>query len=419
MIESNFNFTNEVKNSSSNRCYDLKESPSWIIGIQATALSSIFVICLVGNLLIILMVIKYKKLQCHSVVASLNIVVSDLIWSFSHHLPSLINICSRQWVFTSYGCLILSYWRVELQITRWLLMGVLALDRFCTVRFPFRYEKCKKLLLSFLLLAAWIMPMLLCIPLTVPNFQGISLKSDIKVCNLHCLQENNQPCRIYFTLLFAISLLIGGVMPTLVYIWLYRRARRLRSTAIHVGRMVVQVATGIVVHQPIVQQQDSLLKRAAREWRSICTFSIIFVTVFATGLVYFTFELLRAVSSDTWCDFPIALKFVEMDISLATVALDPILIMRDSDFRWCLKDFFNCRSDVVSEEVNTQFHTHYRTSVVSMSSLGITSTPNNSRRGSGVHVFEQTKQDRSNTISSQKSLSNIPELQDKVSSLVP
>ena len=415
MLEANFssNYTNEVQNASSNECFSLEESPRWLIGVQATVLSCVFVSSLVGNILIILMVLKYKKLQCHSVVASLNIVVSNLIWSFSHHLPALINLCLRRWVFSSYGCLIIGYLRVELQITRWLLMGVLAFDRFCTVRFPFRYEKRKKSFLMILILVAWITPLLLCIPLSVPNFEGVSFNSVVEVCNLHCLQDKYQPCRIYFTLLFALSLLIGGVVPTLVYIWLYRRARRLRSTAIHVGRMVVQIATGIVVHQPIVEQQNSLRKRAAREWRSICTFSIIFVTVFATGLVYFTFEFVRAVSSETWCDLPLAVKFVVLDFSSSTVALDPILIMRDSDFRWCLKDFFCCRSDIVSEDVEAQLHTH-RTSVISIGSLGKSRMPG-SRRGSSA--FLQPKQDKGSASSSEISnnnimLSNIPEIQD-------
>lgn len=384
------NCSNEVV---SNECYNLTQSPNWMIGIQATAVSSVFLTSLIGNALIILMVVKYKRLQCHSVVASLNIVASDFIWSLSHHIPALINLCSRRWVFSPYGCLILSFLRVELQITRWLLMGVLALDRFCTVRFPFRYENHKKLILTILLLTAWILPMLLCVPLVIPSFQGISVRSNVQVCNLHCLQENKQGCRIYFTLLFLISLLIGGVMPLLVYMWLYRRARRLRSTAIHVGRMVIEVAAGVVVHQPIVNQQNSLMKRAAREWRSICTFSIIFVTVFATGVVYFTFEFLRAVSSGTWCNLPLALKFIDVDISLSTIALDPILIMRDSDFRWCLKNFLRCRSDTVSENTDTQLQAHHRTSIFSISSQGISKTPNNSRRNSSVlHAFEQLRQ---------------------------
>ena len=221
----------------------------------------------------------------------------------------------------------------EFLITRWMIMAVLCIDRFCTVRFPFKYEKYSKCVLISLTLVAWILPFLLSIP-SVIGFGNVGFRQNIPTCVVDC---KNGPCIVYFRILTTASAIIGGVLPIVLYSWMYYRARKLRPSAMTLGRLSIQLASGAVVSQPIAQLEQSSIDR---ELRAMLTFALIFVTVLATAIPAYIFLIVRTISEALWCRIPLAVHFVGIEIFLLATALDPILILRDRDFRRCLADLF-------------------------------------------------------------------------------
>ena len=213
-------------------------------------------------------------------------------------------------------------------------MAVLCIDRFCTVRFPFKYEKYSKCVLIWLTLVAWILPFILSIPSVVGTFGNVGFRRNIPTCAVDC---QNGGCAAYFRVLTTTSVVIGGVLPIVLYAWMYYRARRLRPAAMTLGQLSIQLASGAIVSQPIAQLEQS---SRDREFRAMLTFALIFVTVLATAIPAYIFLILRTANEELWCRIPLAVHFVGIEIFLLATALDPILILRDRDFRRCLNDLF-------------------------------------------------------------------------------
>jgi len=315
-------------------CYDLQESPQWLLTVHTIVVSIIIFASLVGSGIVLLLVSKYKELRCRTVIASLSVVAVDLFFDLTYHFPALISTVARRWLFTDVGCMAIGFMGHEFLITRWMIMAVLCIDRFCTVRFPFKYEKYSKCVLIWLTLVAWILPFILSIPSVVGNFGNVGFRRNIPTCAVDC---QNGGCAVYFRVLTTTSVVIGGVLPILLYAWMYYRARRLRPTAMTLGQLSIQLASGAIVSQPIAQLEQS---SRDREFRAILTFALIFVTVLATAIPAYIFLILRTANEELWCRIPLVVHFVGIEIFLLATALDPILILRDRDFRRCLNDLF-------------------------------------------------------------------------------
>ncbi len=66
---------------------------------------------------------------------------------FAIHLQVIISTLARKWLFDFAGCQLFEFLATQSILARWLNMGVLALDRFCAVKFPFSYVKQSKYIL--------------------------------------------------------------------------------------------------------------------------------------------------------------------------------------------------------------------------------------------------------------------------------
>ena len=132
---------------------------------------------------------------------------------------------------------------------------------------------------------------------------------------------------------------------------LYRKARKLRPSATKLGKMSVQIAAGTVIQVPL-----GPLDRDKRERRALVTFALIFITFFVTSAPLFFFQILRSLFTDAWCKIPISVHFIVIQVFLCSTLLDPILVMRDRDFRKCLKLFFSCHKCMEADFDTAQFN---------------------------------------------------------------
>ena len=332
-------------------CWRLEEAPPWALSIYALLVAAIIIVTVVGNGLVVLLVLRYKRLRCRSVVISLSVSAADVLFALTFHLPIFISTVARGWQFADPGCRAFSYLGVDFLLTRWLIMGVLSVDRFCSVRFPFSYKKFSKCLLPSLTAAAWLLPVVLIAP-SVGGLFDYSFRTNIATCLPDCHASNDLRnfCRLHFVGIFSTSFIFGGIVPIVLYTWLYRRARKLRPASLTLGVVSVRVASGLVVRQPMAQLGDT-----SRDVRALFTFIIIFVTLLVTGLPAYVLQIVRATTKPAViCSIPILVTFLLYALLLSSTALDPIVIMRDRDFRQCLRNFF-CRGHLVSNVSDAGF----------------------------------------------------------------
>ena len=328
-------------NSASQNCYDLREVPEYLLALHATVIAVIILATLVGNALLVLLVARYKVLRSHSMIASLSLTLADVLWGMSYHFPALVSASYLDWPFGQDGCTAFSFLNFEFLVTRWLMMAVICIDRFSTVRFPFSYEKHSKYVIIVLTTAAWILPVVLAIIPILAKFSRETFRPNVPTCLFGC-EDSNVLCRMYYGLAVTLSFIIGAIIPTILYVWLYRRARRLRQSTV-LGHLTstLHTTSGPVVRQSIANSSPPV--GLSREIQGYITFVLILVTIVITALPAYISQIFRTLAFESWCKIPIVVHFIIQLIFFSSTALDPLVIMRDRDFRLCLKDLFCCK----------------------------------------------------------------------------
>lgn len=317
-------------------CFDLQTTPTWLLALHMTVLSAIILTSLLGNGTVLMLVARCKQLRSRSIIVSLSVVVVDLMLTLTHTVPTLASTAARRWPLSDSGCMAFSYLSLEAITTRWFTMAVLSIDRFSTVRFPFSYEKRSKGVLGVLTAAAWVLPVLMSAPV-VAGFGEAAFRPNVPTCLFDCIDDRK--CKFYYTGYFSIAFLFGAILPIVLYVWLYWKARQLRPSAMVLGRMAVQIASGAIITQPVAHLNGNPSERRAR-----VTFVIIFITTLATSFPAYAFQFIRATNREVPCKLPLLIHFIVQEIFFLSVSLDPLVIMRDRNFRQCLRDLFCCRT---------------------------------------------------------------------------
>ena len=344
------NDSNSSDNNSLNAsCYSLKTTPKAAEILHTVVLGSIVAISLLANGLVLLLVSRYKQLRTRSVMVSLSVVAVDILLTVTYTLPILVTAALQRWPFDFAGCVIFGGTSFQFLMTRWLIMALLCIDRFSTVRFPFSYKRYSKYILVALTALAWVIPFMFALP-TFSNsgFGPADLRENLPTCFVTC-KPGGRVCQLFYLFYFTTIFFLGSAVPIGLYSWLYYQARRLRPTVLVLGHVTTQVASGAVVRRPVSQYQ-----LPSREWRALVTFALIMVTVLVTGLPAYTLQLVRTVSLDAHCRIPIYVHYLITELLLSASALDPFVIMRTKDFRTCIKLLFCGRmahtEDITSRE---------------------------------------------------------------------
>lgn len=316
-------------------CYSLETTPQAAEILHTTVLSIIVVLSLLANTMVLLLVARYKQLRCRSVVVSLSVVTVDILLTVTYTMPILATASLQRWPFENGGCVFFGGSSFQFLMTRWLIMALLCIDRFSTVRFPFSYKKYSKYILIILTILAWLIPFLFSIP-TYSNsgFGPAVLRQNLPTCFLTCdsAKPGGRVCQIFYLIYFTFVFSAGSIVPIGLYSWLYYKARRFRPSVLILGHVTTQIASGTIVRRPLTEYQ-----LPNREWKALVTFALIMVTVLVTGLPAYLLQTVRVVSLSIHCKIPIYVHYVIVEILLSASALDPLVIMRTKDFRTCIK----------------------------------------------------------------------------------
>ena len=336
-----------------NKSYQLDDRENVVpVAIHATVIGLIIVASVVLNSLVLILVARNKTLRYQSIMASLSIVVADLLITGVFHLSSFLSLMTRTWAYSSAdSCQAFSILGLYLVYVRWAVLGVVAVDKFCNVRFPFRYSKYSKKILIVLTALAWFVPAVFASLNFFPN--DYSFRANVPMCIVACLaSERTQFCNVFNTGALSLSIIWGGVLPSILYSWMYYRGYRLKRAVKVLGQLAVNVSAGVVELQPMANTEQS------KETRAFCTLVLLFLTNLFTSIPQYVVLWLRPVDLCVFFRIPLIVHFLVTEIFLMSVFLDPIMIMRNKDFRTAFKKTLLVRGKLNNKPAITSVHSN-------------------------------------------------------------
>ena len=334
-------------NSSNGQNFD--EVELWLRVVHGVVMSLFLVCSFTGNLIVVLLVATHKKLRYGAIVVCLGVVVADLLVGLTWTLQSLAGTIAGEWPFGQTACTVMGILWVWVLYARWLEITVVSLDRFFTITFIFTYSKFNKPLMIILTILAWVLPALLRVIPGILTFGEYRFTLTFTTCSINCL--NTPDCGSFYVGLYTSFIVVGGVLPTILYTIMYCIGRRKRAVMNYrLGTIQVSdssmtenggeqassletsegTSSGTQDRTPVRQSRTDALRD--RDRRALITIAILFVSLLVTQipLVLTTWLAQRR---DIYQQIPREVHFLFMYIFLISTILDPVVIMRNKDFK--------------------------------------------------------------------------------------
>ena len=302
------------------------------------------------NLFVVSLILRFKKLQTVTFVLAFQVIAGDLVLALIVFPTSAANAVADRFVFTGL-CPVIGFIVFYLRITRFYLMLVLALDRFCTVFLPFWYQRNRHRVktITVLSLLAWVLGFIVALVPVKGLLDCYSFQRNTWACvpTNGCINKNE--CSVYNSVSSALS---NGcnIVSLLLYLSLFCKARQLRNKTVTVTVKAHQ-------HGSTCEEAKAYSAQKQRRERQVnCTFFLlVFTLAVATSPAFFFFVVGRPIIT-TLDIVPPNGYVIAGIIGRATFPLlpiiDPIVIMRNADFReiirkirekWSLRQLITAR----------------------------------------------------------------------------
>ena len=298
---------------------ELPYSATFIKTVAALQAIHYFLIFLFGtstNILLTILVAKYKRLQNHSFGIALQIAAIDEVVSVLY-FAGAISIIADRWVLGEYTCVFAGMLLFVYSDVRTLLMFVFVINRFLFVFLPFSYPKYHQRVIIILSVVTWALPLaasILPIPDILDCFQFNTVTS---TCSF--TSRCGRGCSIFSSMNYTLVAIPATVLPMVLYTMLYIKAKKLKK------------ATATVSDSKEGNQQD---------WKATITFFILFISLFAatfpTVTVNFIISRLYKIAETPPAVYGLSVASFAVLTSLP--AIDSIVIMRNQDVRETLHD---------------------------------------------------------------------------------
>ena len=342
----------------------------WLRVVHGVAGSLLLLCSILGSCLVLLLVSCNKKLRYPSIVISLGLVAADLIIAIAWLFQVLAYAGVGDWTLgdealcTAFGVVL-----VWLLYVRWSEVAVVTMDRFLIVIFPFfTYRRYSKPLMITMTILAWIVPAALVLP-SVNGFGRYEFRPQISACTVEC--DGDGPCTTFYTALFGVFLLIGGVLPALLYTTMYciglrkrwkhkhRKLGTIESSATSTGaspqeptsssssenrteaasvesptHLSYNASQAVTSDRTVPTRRRSRIFRLfkPRDRRAMITIFIIFLSMLITHIPIYVLSAIRSVGN-IYESTPLIVHFISVYIFILGPILDSIIIMRNKDFR--------------------------------------------------------------------------------------
>ena len=300
--------------------YSFTNSKSVIMILRSIQIIYNLLLILFGlplNSMVICLIWKFKKLQNLSFIIALQVMVVNLVNLTFRIVPVLITTTTEKWLFGEHMCAILGCISLITIISRTMLMLVLVIDRFLTVSMPFSLPKHHHKIMWSVIVISWTISVLY----SVAFVPGLLDCYTFVPSRWRCLVSPScsYPCVIAINIAQYVIIVPCCVVPLLLYIVLFLKARRFQNVI------------------PSVSNLTDNGDAPKREWRATITFFLMFITFFAVTIPSTTVYVLSS-TLFTVSDKPLWFIIVEVAVTYLflldlLVILDPIFIMRNRDVR--------------------------------------------------------------------------------------
>ena len=278
------------------------------------------------NCLILLLILRFKKLQNITFILAIQVSASDLVNAALVFPTSAANAIADRYVFTGL-CTTIGIVVFHMRIARIYLMFVLALDRFLTVFTPFWYQRCRMRVTVMLSLGAWTLSFIIALIPVKGLLDCYSFQRHTWACVPSVGCSNRYACSVYNSTSIAIS---NGcnVLSLLLYFIMFCKARQLRNKIRALQKSSAKCEAGM---------RDAVTESLRRERRANVTFFLLFLALTGVSIPPFLFFVVGRPIITTLNVVPPPAYVIAGVIGRAMYPLltivDPIVIMRNADFK--------------------------------------------------------------------------------------
>ena len=303
IVASNYSDSTPITNSCWQEGYNLDVFvPPYQPPLQAAVFLLYFTLGFPLNVLIVVLVAKFKSLHQRDFAMAMQVVAADILFVLC--LPfAIATMLGSNHRLVPKECYFMGFTKLFVNFVRFMMMFVLSLDRFCCVFFPFTYAAHGKKVCAGLSAAVWVLAMIVAaVPLAIdcygymPNFGFCMVQPYCSIL-----------CRSFTIGVVSAMVTFGGLVPTMLYSFMFLKARRLAKK-----ELTAETAGSSRPHVTLLWLLVTLVG---------CSVPLTVVMVTFPPLYYMHPKVF-------WVFFGMGMTAFE-----AIVVADPIMIMRNRDLK--------------------------------------------------------------------------------------
>ena len=261
------------------------------------------------NVLILILVFRFKKLRTISFAIAVQIAIANLALTVNNGIPTIVNHIAGRFILGLEFCITSGLVAYMLTDLRTLLIFVFSFDRFASVFAPFFYPKHSRRIIILMCVLAW------CIS-TATNLMSIPQILDCCIFvepTLTCEISSrcSKICKIFLYTIRATSIFPAVIATVAFFLALYIKGRKIRRKE---SKMLG------LVNKSITDQ----------EWRALKTFSLLFLAVFLVIIIPILLFNMAALFGTVVHFLVVKLAF---NIITLLVITDPIILLRNADVK--------------------------------------------------------------------------------------
>ena len=312
--------------------------PPAVVITQGVIFAIINVLSLGLNGFVLFAIIRFKVLQQRTFILALQIIIPHFVASFTVLPTSVAAAFGDKWFFGSIGCNILGVLHDAHLSVRYIFMLVLVLDRVFNVFMPYFNMRHGAKLAGIMSLIAWL---IIIVRITL-SLEGVlscyAYVPILKACT--GIGSCSSACNVYLATWISTSVPCTTIVPFILSIGMCIKGRRLirrHSTSSNNSFMSTRSTDPTVVNpQP---------QHWHRETRAMTTVIILFVAFIICTLPPFILYFIQFVIFKSLGIFPppsfsAVYMLVGSTLLYFQTVADPIVIMRNQDFSFSVKQLF-------------------------------------------------------------------------------
>ena len=200
------------------------EVEPWLRGLHSLVALVLMLASLLGNFFVLWVVARNKELHYRSILTSMGAVAVNILFSLFTGPQVVAGSVTGEWPFGHASCVTIGYIANGIFYVRWLNAFQFAVDRFLCIITPFWYERNSKRVLVVMSVIAWTVPFISNVPSAI--YETYAFRSTFTFCAVDC--ENNETCYNTYVLLLTVYMILGVLVPTCIYTFLYCYAKKKR-----------------------------------------------------------------------------------------------------------------------------------------------------------------------------------------------